>query len=130
MAVESDPSSSPVFDPQTWADILTVHALKRDLFSAKTLMAIHEGIEKLAEARATPDARINITQFHKTLFERLQSSFNNPTLLKEIGLIYLEEFRLPAVALKHFDLAHQFAPKDRDIEQWQKTARHGHGPAD
>ncbi len=29
---------------------------------------------------------------------------------------------MPAVALKHFDLARQFAPKDRDIEQLQVAA--------
>ena len=122
MSVEAAPSASPAFDPQTWVDLLTVHALKRDMFSAKTLMAIHEGLEKLAEARSASNSRIEITNFHKTLFERLQRSFNNPTLLKEVGVIYLEEFHMPDIALKHFDLAHQFAPKDRDIEQLQKAA--------
>ena len=29
---------------------------------------------------------------------------------------------MPSMALKHFDLARQFAPKDRDIEQLQKSA--------
>ena len=101
---------------------MTVHALKKDIFSAKTLMAIHEGVQQLAEARARPKNAITITNFHRTLFERLHRSFNNPALLKEIGLLYLGEFHMPAVALKHFDLARQFAPKDRDIEQYQKSA--------
>lgn len=96
--------------------------MKRDMFSAKTLMTIHEGVEKLAASRHTPNNTITITNFHKSLFERLHRSFNNPILLKEVGLAYLDEFRMPAVALKHFDLAHQFAPKDRDIEQLQKAA--------
>lgn len=122
MPDDSASSSSPVFDPQTWVDLLTVHALKRDMFSAKTLMAIHEGIEELYKARSEPNCPITITNYHKTLFERLHRSFNNPTLLKEVGLVYLEEFRMPSVALKHFDLARQFAPKDRDIEELQKTA--------
>ncbi len=105
-----------------WVDLVTVHAMKRDMFSAKTIMAIHEGIEQLAAARTAPGSNIVITQSHKNLFERLQRSFNNPSLLKEVGTAYLQEFRLPAVALKHFDLARQFAPKDRDIEQLQKSA--------
>ncbi len=92
------------------------------MFSTKTLMTIHEGIEKLAEMRASGHNSIIVTNLHKTLFERLQQSFNNPTLLKEVGIIYLEEFGMPAIAVKHFELAHQFAPKDRDIEQWQKSA--------
>jgi tetratricopeptide (TPR) repeat protein len=115
-------SSSPVFDPQTWVDLLTVHALKGDMFSARTLMTIHEGVEKLVEARSAADNWVTITSFHAALFERLQRSFNNPNLLKEVGVVYLEEFRMPGIALKHFDLAHQFAPKDRDIERLQVAA--------
>jgi len=121
VSAESTPQSSPAIDPQTWVDLLTVHALKGDMFSARTLMVIHEGVEKLAEARAA-NTGIVITGFHATLFERLQRSFNNPNLLKEIGVVYLEEFRMPAIAQKHFELARQFAPKDRDIEQLQVAA--------
>ena len=122
MPAETPSSPSSVFDPQTWVDLMTVHALKRDIFSAKTLMAIYEGVQKLADARAQQNSTITITNFHKTLFERLLRSFNNPTLLKEIGVLYLGEFGMPGIALKHFDLAHQFAPKDRDIEELQKAA--------
>jgi tetratricopeptide (TPR) repeat protein len=111
-----------VFDPQTWVDLLTVHALKGDMFSARTLTVIHEGIEKLEQTRSATNTWITITSLHATLFERLQRSFNNPNLLKEVGVVYLEEFRMPAIALKHFDLACQFAPKDRDIEQLQVAA--------
>ena len=122
MSSEAVPISSPVFDSQTWVDLLTVHALKRDMFSVKTLTAIHEGIEQLEKVRAGSDNWITLTNYHKTLFERLQQSFNNPTLLKEAGVAYLEEFRMPEVALKHFNLARQFAPKDRDVEELQKAA--------
>ncbi len=111
-----------MFDPQTWIDLLTVHALKADMFSARTLMVIHEGIEKLAAARNTPNSGIRITSSHTILFERLQRAFNNPNLLKEVGIAYLEEFGLPAIAQKHFELAHSLAPKDRDIEQYQVSA--------
>lgn len=85
-------------------------------------MTILDGVEQLSHATALKDSFITVTRFHASLFERLQLSFNNPTLLKEIGSIYLNEFHMPGVALKHFDLARQFAPKDRDIEQLQKTA--------
>ncbi|MCE0521510.1 MAG: tetratricopeptide repeat protein [Methylacidiphilales bacterium] len=121
MSAESTPLASPAVDPQTWVDLLTVHALKGDVFSTRTLTVIHEGVEKLAKARAA-DNGIVITNFHVTLFERLLRSFNNPNLLKEIGVAYLEEFRIPAMALKHFELACEFAPKDRDIEQLQVAA--------
>ena len=113
---------SSALDPQTWISLLTLHTAKRDMFSAKTLMTILDGVEQLGNATALKGSTITVTRFHTSLFERLQLSFNNPTLLKEIGSIYLNEFQMPGVALKHFDLARQFAPKDRDIEQLQKTA--------
>ncbi len=122
MAADANPESSPVFDPQTWVDLLTVATLKNDLFSARTLMVIHEGIEKLAKARAVPGNLITLTEAHVKLFDRLRRSFNNPNLLKEAGVAHLEHFRLPDSALKHFDLARQFAPTDRDLEQLQVAA--------
>jgi tetratricopeptide (TPR) repeat protein len=91
------------------------------MFSARTLTVIHEGIEKLAAARAA-NPGVSINSLHVNLFERLQKSFNNPNLLKEVGVVYLEEFRLPAIALKHIELACQLAPKDRDMEQLQVAA--------
>jgi tetratricopeptide (TPR) repeat protein len=111
-----------VFDPQTWIDLLAAHAVKRDMFSSKTLVVILDGIERLAEARAASGDGLKITAFHTTLFERLRESFNNPTLLKEIGLAYLNEFHLPGVAVKHFDLGRVFAPRDHELEQLQRTA--------
>lgn len=85
-------------------------------------MVILDGVEQLAHARAQKNCRFEITRFHATLFERLQHAFNNPTLLKEVAVVYLKEFRMAGTALKHLDLARQFAPKDREIEQLQKDA--------
>jgi tetratricopeptide (TPR) repeat protein len=119
--VESPPNLPPALDPQTWVDLLTVHAVKGDMFSVRTLTVIHEGVDHLAKKRAA-DPGIAVTGVQVMLFERLMRSFNNPNLLKEIGVVYLEQFGLPGVALRHFDLAHQFAPKDRDIESLKVAA--------
>jgi tetratricopeptide (TPR) repeat protein len=119
---EPAPIVPAVFDPQTWIDLLTAYAAKRDIFSSKTLAVILDGIEKLAEARTAPGSKINLTPLHTTVFERMRGSFNNPTLLKEVGLFYLNEFQLPGVALKHFELARQFASKDHELEQLQNMA--------
>jgi tetratricopeptide (TPR) repeat protein len=105
-----------------WVDLMTAHAIKGDMSSARTLMVIHEGVEKLNAARGAAHDGITVTQVHTALFERLQRAFTNPNLLKEAGLAYLMEFRLPAIALKHFELARQFAPRDRDLEQLQIAA--------
>ena len=124
MSAESGSPSFPALDPQAWVDLLTVYALKSDVFSTRTLSVIHEGVEKLDKARAA-GGNITITNQHATLFERLQKSFNNPHLLKQVGVAFLEDFRMPAVAQKLFDLASQLAPKDRDIEELQVEAALG-----
>jgi tetratricopeptide (TPR) repeat protein len=121
-AADSASPDSPALDPQTWVDLLTVHSLKGDFFSVRTLMVVHEGIERLAKARAVPGSRIVITATHANLFERLQKAFSNPHLLKEAGVLYLQRFDLPDSALKHFDLVRQLAPADRDIEELQVAA--------
>jgi tetratricopeptide (TPR) repeat protein len=122
VAAEPAPQDSPAYDPQTWVDLLTVHGLTGDMFSTRTLTVIHEGIETLAKKRATIPHWESIARAHSSLFERLRKAFNNPNLLKEVGIAYLNDFRLPAIAQKHFELAHQLAPKDRDIEQLQVDA--------
>jgi len=121
-AADTDPPSTPALDPQSWVDLLTVHSLKGDFFSVRTLMVIQEGIERLAKARAVPGHTIVITATQAGVFERLYKAFNNPHLLKEAGVIHLKYFNLPDSALKHFDLVRQLAPADRDIEQLQVAA--------
>jgi tetratricopeptide (TPR) repeat protein len=122
MTSSGEPGESPVFNPQTWIDLLTATTAKGDMFSAKTLMVILDGVEHLALARLEPNCPIAFTSFHASLFERLLHSYNNAALLKSVGTLYLGEFRLPGVALKHLELAKQMAPSDRDIDQLQKAA--------
>jgi tetratricopeptide (TPR) repeat protein len=119
--VPTDVASTPALDPKTWFNLLTVATNKGDIFSAKSLMIILDGVEKLRDhAAANPNVAVN--HFHASLFNRLLNAYNNPSLLKEVGLLYLGQFNLPGIALRHFDLAAQFAPKDRDIAELQKVA--------
>ena len=122
MSFSGEPSENPVFLPQTWIDLLQASTAKGDMFSAKTLMVILNGVESLARVRQEPNCPFALTTFHATLFERLQRAYNNAGLLKSIGMLYLGEFQLPDVALKHFELAKQMAPADREIEQLEKAA--------
>jgi tetratricopeptide (TPR) repeat protein len=114
--------SSPALDPGKWVDLLTISALTGDLMSVRSLTVVHEGTDQLAKALAKGELAKKVTARHVTVFERLLKSYNNPHLLKEAGDIYLEDWQMPAVALKHFDLARQLAPTDRAIEQAQIAA--------
>ncbi len=122
MAQTADPSESPVFQPQTWLDMLEAVRAKRDTFSAKTLQVILDGIEHVAMARLEPSCPFRLTAAHAAVFEKLQRAYNNGGLLKSVGVLYLSEFHLPGVALKHLELAGQFAPNDNEIEQLQRNA--------
>jgi tetratricopeptide (TPR) repeat protein len=122
MSFSGEPSENPVFLPQTWIDLLQASTAKGDMFSAKTLLVILDGIEQLARLRQQPNCPFTITSFHATLFERLQGAYNNAGLLKSIGTLYLGEFQLPAVALKHLELSKQMSPADREIDQLEKAA--------
>jgi len=122
MSFSGEPSENPVFHPQTWIDLLQASTAKGDMFSAKTLMVILDGIEHLALSRLEPNCPFTLTTFHATLFERLLRAYNNAGLLKSAGMLYLGEFGLPNVALKHLQLCKQMAPADREIEQLEKAA--------
>jgi tetratricopeptide (TPR) repeat protein len=112
-----------VFDPQTWEDLLAVSTAKGDFFSIKSLKVVLDGVQRLSLARQEPTCPFVVTSFQTTLFERLQGAFNNPALLKAIGMIYLGDFRMPDAALKHFELARQLAPGDRDLDNLEKAAK-------
>jgi len=55
-------------------------------------------------------------------FSRLSKSYNSPKLLKEIGTIYLNELRLPSVALQHFERAQQLGSTEKELTLLIETA--------
>ena len=122
MAPTADPGESPVFHPQKWVEMLETAQARRDSFSAKTLQVVLDGVEHLALARLEPNCPFQLTSVHAALFEKLQRAYNNSGLLKAAGALYLNEFQLPGIALKHLDLAGQFAPGDQEVEQLQRAA--------
>jgi tetratricopeptide (TPR) repeat protein len=116
------PSENPVFHPDTWLALLEAATAKNDVFSVKTLKVIVDGVEHLAMARLGENCPFRITAQHAATFEKLRGAYNNAGLLKTVGLLYLGEFRLPAVALKHFELVRTLAPSDREIAALETTA--------
>ncbi len=122
MSQTGEPSDNPVFHPQTWIELLEAATAKRDIFSSKTLHVVLDGIEHLALARLEPNCPFRLTFLHASLFEKLQRAYNNGGLLKSVGALYLGEFRLPGIALKHLELAKQFSPNDPEIEALQRAA--------
>lgn len=80
---------------------------KKDATSLQTLEAIIDSLVELTnavEVRKSGDAPV-FTSNALTIFTRLAESYNNPTVLKQAGLHYLMEWRLPAAALPLFQRA-------------------------
>ena len=116
------PSENPVLQPETWLKLLETATARKDMFSVKSLRVILDGIEHLALVRLEPNCPFRITSQHVTIFEKLQSAFSNAGLLKAAGLLYLGEFHLPGIALRHFELVKQLAPGDIEAGELEKNA--------
>ncbi len=120
----SNPTSSePALEPKYWKDLFSRFKALDDILSAKTLAVILNGVEELAKAR-TANSSIRVSSIHLSTFRSLSESFNNPRLLKQIGMLYLHEFGLPEVAMEHFELALQLSSgqKDQQIEALRDAA--------
>jgi len=82
---------------------------KKDSISQLTLDVIIAGMMDLTKAieerKAAKQPLPEFTTNAFTLFSRLAESYNNPTLLKQTGLHYMTEWRLPETALRYFERA-------------------------
>ena len=113
-----------VLNPRIWKELHARHKAQNDFLSVKTLTVILNGVEELAEARSLPDSPIQVSAMHLSGFRSLFEAFNNPRLIKQVGVLYLQEFSLPEVALDHLELALQLSPgqKDKQIEMLREAA--------
>jgi tetratricopeptide (TPR) repeat protein len=56
------------------------------------------------------------------MFTRLAKAYNSPTLLKEVGLIYLRELQLPRAALSHFERALRLGGLEKELRPLVESA--------
>jgi tetratricopeptide (TPR) repeat protein len=56
------------------------------------------------------------------MFVRLAKAYNSPTLLKEVGLIYLREMNLPRIALQHFERALRLGGPEKELRPLTEAA--------
>ena len=53
---------------------------------------------------------------------RLAKAYNSPTLLKEVGLIYLRELQLPRMAMQHFERALRLGGPEKELRPLTEAA--------
>jgi tetratricopeptide (TPR) repeat protein len=75
-------------------------------------------IEKVSGSNTPPP----LSQPALGLFGRLAKAYNSPTLLKEVGLIYLRDLQLPEVAQRHFERALRLGGPEKELRPLTEAA--------
>ncbi len=104
-----------------WTQLQQSYLDSNDHLSSKSIGSIVAGIAELNE-RKEKDG-LQLTNLQRHAFSRLALAHNNSGLLKEIGIFYLHEFNLPALAIQHFEMAKKFRTSDGDLEALLANAK-------
>jgi tetratricopeptide (TPR) repeat protein len=119
--IESNPLS-----PATWEALAEKIRGQNDPLSMKSLEVIIDGLKKIEEvnalAKAQDRAPLKLSSLSQSMFTRLARAYNSPTLLKEIGLIYLRDLGLPSVALQHFERSMRLGGPERELRPLSEAA--------
>ncbi len=119
--IEADPLS-----PLTWEELAEKIRGQNDPLSTKSLEVVIDGLKKLDEITTTAKAQgrhvPKISPLAQSMFSRLARAYNSPTLLKEVGLIYLRDLGLPNVALQHFERSIRLGGPERELRPLSEAA--------
>ena len=114
--------SSPL-NPAGWETLAQKARSENDPLSIKSLEVIIEGLKKLeAKQEETKQPPVNLSGVSQSMFVRLARAYNSPTLLKEVGLVYLRDLRLPEVALRHFERALLLGGPEKELRPLTEAA--------
>jgi len=113
-------------DISLWEDLSSQVKAQNDFLSAGSLEIIVAGLKAVAEASKTAAATHapgpKLSTHSASKFIRLSRSYNNPKLLKEIGLIYLSELQLPSIALQYFERSRHLGNSEKELSTLIETA--------
>src|SRR5271154_3881547 len=112
--IESNPLS-----PASWEELAGRVRGQNDPLSIKSLEVIIEGLKRIEEGNAEKKSKdqppLKISALAQSMFSRLARAYNSPTLLKEIGLIYLRDLALPNVAPQHFERSMRLRGPEKEL---------------
>jgi tetratricopeptide (TPR) repeat protein len=119
--IESDPLS-----PASWEALAEKVRGQNDPLSIKSLEVIIDGLKRIEEinalAREQDKPQLRISPMSQSMFTRLSRAYNSPTLLKEVGLIYLRDLGLPSVALQHFERSIRLGGPEKELRPLSEAA--------
>jgi len=119
--IESDP-----LNPLSWEELVKKVRGQNDPLSIKSLEIIIEGLKRIEELKeqALEKKQLppQLSSLSKGMFMRLAKAYNSPTLLKEIGLIYLRDLGLPSIALQHFERSLRLGGPEKELRPLSEAA--------
>ena len=119
--IESNP-----LDPASWEELAGRVRGQNDPLSIKSLEVIIDGLKRIDELNEAKKAKnepaTRISALAQSMFARLARAYNSPTLLKEIGLIYLRDLNLPNVALQHFERSMRLGGPEKELRPLSEAA--------
>jgi tetratricopeptide (TPR) repeat protein len=119
--IESNPLS-----PASWEELAERVRGQNDPLSIKSLEVIIDGLKKIEEVNAGKregqQPPLKISALSESMFARLARAYNSPTLLKEIGLIYLRDLALPNIALQHFERSMRLGGPEKELRPLSEAA--------
>jgi tetratricopeptide (TPR) repeat protein len=119
--IESNPLS-----PATWEALAEKVRGQNDPLSIKSLEVIIDGLKRIEELNALAKEQnkdpVKISSLSQSMFTRLARAYNSPTLLKEVGLIYLRDLGLPNVALQHFERSMRLGGPEKELRPLSEAA--------
>jgi tetratricopeptide (TPR) repeat protein len=119
--VEADP-----LNPAPWEELAERARGQNDPLSIKSLEVIIDGLKRIAEVNAAAKekgtAPPQVNALAQGMFARLARAYNSPTLLKEIGLIYLRDLQLPNIALQHFERSMRLGGPEKELRPLSEAA--------
>jgi tetratricopeptide (TPR) repeat protein len=119
--IESEP-----LDPASWEDLVRKVRGQNDPLSIKSLEIIIEGLKRIEELRAQAVEKKQVppqvSSLSQAMFFRLAKAYNSPTLLKEVGLVYLRDLGLPHVALQHFERSMRLGGPEKELRPLSEAA--------
>jgi tetratricopeptide (TPR) repeat protein len=119
--LENDPMSRA-----SWEELAEKVRGQNDPLSIKSLEVIIDGLKRIEEANTLAKERntepLKVTGMSQAMFLRLARAYNSPTLLKEVGLIYLRDLNLPNVALQHFERSMRLGGPEKELRPLSEAA--------
>jgi len=121
LSIEESP-----MNPASWELLVEKVTGQNDTLSIKSLEIIVQGLKEIEELKSQAALQKRpppeLSTVSRATFARLAKAYNSPTLLKEVGLIYLRDLSLPKMALQHFERSIRLGAPEKELRPLTEAA--------